>query len=97
MIFSLSAPGRYYQAQQLKLGSWILNDCWEELACPTDLHINVVASDLGGQATDCDVYIQVLDANEPPTIGHIDGAQGENKSYPFVFSRTRSWRWRCWA
>ena len=49
------------------------------------MRINVVASDLGGQATDCDVYIQVLDVNEPPTIGHIDGAQGENTNYPFVF------------
>ena len=62
-----------------------MNDCWEEWRVRRSMRISVVASDLGGQATDCDVYIQVLDANEPPTIGHIDGAQGENKSYPFVF------------
>jgi len=53
------------------------------------MRINLVASDGGGLATDCDVYVNVFDVNEPPAIRHIylgsDGAEvGESTEYPFI-------------
>ena len=52
------------------------------------LRINVVASDAGGKATDCDIYVTVVDVNEPPTINHIDSNFGESTARPFVFDST---------
>ena len=48
------------------------------------MRINAVASDGGGEKTDCDIFIEVVDINEPPVIGHIDGNRGESKDHAFV-------------
>ena len=53
------------------------------------MRINLVASDGGGLAADCDVYVNVLDVNEPPSIQHIylgsKGAEvGESTTFPFI-------------
>ena len=61
------------------------------------MRINVVATDGGGQATDCDIMVNVLDVNEAPFINHLyvggengNGTQidpvelGESRSSAFV-------------
>ena len=61
------------------------------------MRINVVATDGGGQATDCDIIVNVLDVNEAPFISHLyvggengNGTQidpvelGESTTSPFV-------------
>ena len=53
-----------------------------------EMRINVIASDAGGEATDCDIYVTVVDVNEPPVINHLDGNAGESKGSPFVFDCT---------
>ena len=52
------------------------------------MRINVIASDAGGKTTACDIFITVVDVNEPPVIDHIDVDFGEKTNKPFVFDST---------
>ena len=56
-----------------------------------NMRINVVAKDLGGAQTDCDVYITVIDVNEPPYIEHMKRGNdnvGESELHPLLMSST---------
>ena len=57
-----------------------------------EMRINVVATDGGGQAVDCDLVVTVLDVNEPPVINHIASGGvhiGESRAHPFMMSSSK--------
>jgi hypothetical protein len=52
------------------------------------MRINVVAKDNESSATDCDIFINVVDINEPPVINHLQQNLGESLGKPFIVSST---------